>query len=234
MNPILHRHSYLLVLSLIFVLSLPTIDMRGNMNQEIDWMVKEGDSQTFVYKKYFSIYRDNPYQANVIIQTDKGNYSTIEYKAGITIAYEIEIVTEYELRGKKTFNGNITSSSHTIAYGSEDWVIRKSINNASYWFNLYNEKDHYSVVDNLIIYDYTISSDYLNYEVTEEWNWKSGWLNYYHEKQWNKTGTLFEFEFSVLSNQVVSYSSVNIFFGSTLLILILGALLIIRKHSVMK
>ena len=201
------------------------------MSQEMDWTVQEGDSQTYIYKKNFSIYRENPYQTNVIIQTEKGSYSTIIYKEGITIAYEIEIVTEYEIRGKKTFNGNITSNSHTLAYGFGDWVIRKSVNSESYWFNLYSDKDHYSVVDNLIIYEYTISSDYLNYEVTEEWNWKSGWLNYYHEKQWNETGTLFEFEFSVLSNQVVSYSSVNVFFGSTLLILILGALLIIKKQT---
>lgn len=202
------------------------------MDQDMDWTVKEGDSRTYIYKKYFSIYSEFPYQSSVIILTENGNHSIIVYKEGITIAYEIEIVTEYELRGKKTFNGNITSNSHTLAYGFGDWIIRKTVNYAAYWFNLYNEKDDYSVVDNLIIYEYTISSDYLNYEVTEEWNWKSGWLNYYHEKQWNETGTLFEFEFSVLSYQVVSYPSVNIFFGSTLLILILGALLIIRKHTV--
>jgi hypothetical protein len=122
------------------------------MHQEIDWTVNEGDSQTYIYNKYFSIYRANPYQANVTIQTEKGEFTNIIYKEGITITFDIEKVTEYEIRGKKTYNGNITSNSHTLAYGFESWVIRKSINNASYWFNLYKEREHYSVVNNLIIY----------------------------------------------------------------------------------
>ncbi|MHA1969178.1 MAG: hypothetical protein ACW964_15440, partial [Candidatus Hodarchaeales archaeon] len=63
----------------------------------------------------------------------------------------------------------------------------------------------------------------------EEWNWKSGWLNYYHEKQWNETGTLFEFEFSVINYQTVFYSSTNVIFGSTLLVFILGAFTITMR-----
>ncbi len=61
MKPLLHQNPHLLVVVLIFVLFLPTVDMRGNMDQDMDWTVKEGDSRTYIYKKYFSIYSEFPY-----------------------------------------------------------------------------------------------------------------------------------------------------------------------------
>jgi len=158
---------------LILIFLSPSSDAKSQISQELDWAVKEGDSQTYIYTRYYSIYRENPYEVKASIRTVNGGISKITFKKGITISFEVEEVTKYGVLGKSTYYGNITTDRYTIAYALGSWIIRKTIDNASYWKNLYQKKEEFSVVSNYVIYDYRISSAKLNYLNVEKWNWKT-------------------------------------------------------------
>ncbi|MFX0084904.1 MAG: hypothetical protein ACFFAU_04455 [Candidatus Hodarchaeota archaeon] len=225
----LAKTSLFLQLCLILIFLSPTSGVKSQTTQELDWAVKEGEYQTYIYTKYYSIYRENPHEVTASIRTVNGETSKIIFKKGLTISFKVETVTKYGVIGKSTYYGNITSVSYTIAYALGSWIIRKTVDNASYWKSLYQKKEEFSVVNNYVIYDYTISSTKLNYLNVEKWNWKTGWLNYYHEKGWNATMTLFDFELRILSDQPLTSFPINVVFGSSLLFSI-GAVSLILRH----
>ncbi len=229
MNYMPAKLSLFLQLCLILIILSPVSSIKSQTTQELEWAVKEGESQTYIYTKYYSIYRENPHEVTASIRTVNGGISKIIFKKGLTISFKVEAVTKYGVIGRSTYYGNITSVSYTIAFALGSWIIRKTVDNASYWRSLYQKKEEFSVVNNYVIYDYKISSAKLNYLNVEKWNWKTGWLNYYHEKGWNATMTLFDFELRVLSDQMSSSLPMNVIFGSSLLFSI-GTLSLILRH----
>jgi hypothetical protein len=230
MNHMLTKLSFLIQVWLILIFLFPILEVNSQISQELDWTVMEGDSQIYIYTKYYNIYRENPYEVKASIRTVNGGVSKITFKKGMTISFDVEEVTKYGVIGRSTYYGNITSDRYTIAYALGSWIIRKTVDNASYWKNLYQNKEDFSVTANYVIYDYKISSEKFSYLNVEKWDWKTGWLNYYHEKGWNATMTLFDFELCILGNQIVSYQSTNVIFGSSLLFS-LGTLFLILRYT---
>jgi hypothetical protein len=215
------------LLCVLFISSGGFLQALARTVQE-DWQVQVGDSQTYVYKEFYNVTYDNPYEYSFWILDEDNNNVTIILKKGLIFRYDITFLSPDEARGKITYNGTITSLEQSISsrnYSGWTGIVKPSINNKTYWEEYCEYRGLENVTGDLIIEE--INTQY--YAYINKWNWKTGWLDYYHLKNWNETTIIMEREISLVPKE--SFSPLNVIVGGFILAVIVLILLGIKKFK---
>ncbi|MFX0052830.1 MAG: hypothetical protein ACFE8U_16250 [Candidatus Hermodarchaeota archaeon] len=233
-----------IILLLCLVISITSSTARSS-TQELEWKVKEGDTQAYTVKKCFDDFDiDDDGDKNnlkVNITDEDGKSVEITLKKGTTLKAEIVSLdssnetqfffpSNYSISGqaavKLTFNNEVTGNFPDFFFFP---FVIKTVDNKSYWEDQ-AEANNFSVVGDLIVLvvEGDIFGDPL--EMTLKWNWKTGWLTFYSVtmifSSWfsNRTDE-FEFEFS--TGIYTDTTPTSIVTGWNVIFLLLGIIIII-------
>jgi hypothetical protein len=171
--------------------------------QELEWKVKEGDTQTYSVKKCFD---DSDIDGDgdknnfkIDITGEDGKMVEITLKKGSTLKAEIVTLNSSisdHATIKLTYNNDVTGKPPIsfFFYNVTPFVI-KTVDNKSYWEDQ-AETNNFSVEGDLIVMSDEGVLFWSPWEVTVKWNWKTGWLTFLSIKMYSKEEIVFEFEFS--------------------------------------
>ncbi|MFX0205285.1 MAG: hypothetical protein ACFFDT_04820 [Candidatus Hodarchaeota archaeon] len=190
------------VLLLFLVISITGSSARYSM-QELEWKVKEGDTQTYSVKKCFDntdLDRDGDKNSIKVNITDEdGNLVEISLKKGSTLKAEIVSLDSSNSDNatvKLTYNDEVTEKPHSsfFFYNATPFVI-KTVDNKSYWED-WAETNNFSVEGDLLVISGGEKILWSPMEVTVKWNWTTGWLTFFSFTMYSKEEIALEFEFS--------------------------------------
>jgi hypothetical protein len=128
--------------------------------QAPEWIVDIGDSQTYVFTKVFDSRLTNPNHINIMGYSNDGQIE-ITLRAGTIVSYTIYVSLIEE----------------TISR-----IVRRTVNNRSYWEDYYEEDPLVHIQGNHIIREYkhyvAREESFLTYFLTEKsiWDFTTGWL----------------------------------------------------------
>jgi hypothetical protein len=146
--------------------------------QAPEWIVDIGDSQTYVFTKVFDSRLTNPNHINIMGYSNDGQIE-ITLRAGTIVSYTISIVSPFSetVIGYRTYNNNVSLIEETISR-----IVRRTVNNRSYWEDYYEEDPLVHIQGNHIIREYkhyvAREESFLTYFLTEKsiWDFTTGWL----------------------------------------------------------
>lgn len=203
---------FIVVLHLFLVIS-PIGSSARYLGQELEWKVKEGDTQTYSVKKsFFATDSDEDGDNNsftFVTSGEDGKLVEITLKAGSTLKVEIVTLTNSTFNSstlnipmfgnatiKITYNdGFTTNNSADVLFFIPNLFVIKTVDNKSYWEDQV-ETTNISIEGDLIVVfeEWTILRS--SVESTIKWNWRTGWLDFFSFKMYTEEELRIEFEFS--------------------------------------
>ena len=216
--------------------SNPSLSVISKINQNIEYRVQIGDSQTYIFTKVYSYFSIPPYEFQMIGVREEGGFVVITIREGTTLTYTITSIPRSGLiLGTRTYNGNITLQEESFIP-----FIRKTVTNRSYlveYCNYYgNNSSEFIISGNLITQEILFVNQSLqtnqgiinvNTTLVDIWNWKTGWQVYQLIKQYNSTTTFYEEERELLDqNSSNENNNSNLIFGSILFLTLMIVLII--------
>ncbi len=211
--------------------------------QQEEWCVEIGDSRSFIVTKLYDILLPDPHKLVTLEGNEDHEFIYITTEVNTKISYTITEITESNIViGKKTINDTITLKEEPIS-----GIIRKTIQNKTYWESIYeNESTSEMVGDLEISFHTTVTSKVIRrnasyqfispvYSLTEiiyvtdivHWEWMTGWVSYRYYRTKNETNTLYEYE---MMNPNYSSDDIpwNMIYGGFILLGITGLIIFVN------
>ncbi len=207
------------------------------INQNFEWKVEIGDSQTYTYKIFYDIREPSLEEYQISGIAVNGQIVSVIVREGTKITYTISsIPITGSLRCEMTYNSNVTLIEEFIPA----IIVMKTTENKSYWEEQIYGNDSIFLQRNLVIQEtinqglyYDDGGQIFPYTLisTFKWNWETGWLTYFYIRAFFMNETYIEEEFEASTDPSNPLFQPNVIFGITFLCILFAALAVEIKFQ---